>query len=43
MGKFGRVLGKLHIEINNENDPGCCINDQLVKDGHAVIYNGGKR
>ena len=43
VGKFGRVLGKLHIEINNETDPSCCINDQLVKDGHAVIYNGGKR
>ena len=40
VGKFGRVLGKLHIETKNGE---YCINDQLIKDGHAVVYNGGKR
>ena len=43
VGKFGRVLGKLHIEIQDEKNPSCCINDQLIKDGHAVEYFGGKR
>tara|TARA_R110000823_G_scaffold221551_2_gene350048 strand:- start:3236 stop:3586 length:351 start_codon:yes stop_codon:yes gene_type:complete len=36
-GKFGRVLGRLV----GENDE--CLNDVLVRDGHAVIYDGGKR
>jgi micrococcal nuclease len=40
VGKFGRVLGRLHIEVD---DVECCINDQLIKDGHAVEYHGGKR
>ncbi len=40
VGKFGRVLGRLHIEID---DVECCINDRLISDGHAVEYHGGKR
>tara|TARA_B100000519_G_C14252620_1_gene443265 strand:- start:2215 stop:2577 length:363 start_codon:yes stop_codon:yes gene_type:complete len=40
LGKFGRVLGRLHIKTKNGE---CCINEQLIKDGHAVEYYGGKR
>tara|TARA_R110000751_G_C13660231_1_gene469075 strand:- start:229 stop:591 length:363 start_codon:yes stop_codon:yes gene_type:complete len=40
VGKYGRVLGKLHIEVDNNE---CCINQQLIDDGHAVEYFGGKR
>jgi len=36
-GKFGRVLGRLV----GENDE--CLNDVLIRDGHAVVYDGGKR
>jgi|TARA_R110000751_G_scaffold94805_1_gene185094 micrococcal nuclease len=36
-GKFGRVLGRLI------GDDGECLNDVLVRDGHAVVYDGGKR
>lgn len=40
VGKFGRVLGKLHIKIGDED---CCINQRLIDEGHAVEYHGGKR
>jgi len=40
VGKFGRVLGTLHIKTKEGE---CCINNQLIKDGHAVEYYGGKR
>lgn len=36
VGKFGRVLGELICDGNN-------VNDQLVTEGHAVKYFGGKR
>jgi micrococcal nuclease len=36
VGKFGRVLGEFICDDNN-------INDQLVTEGHAVKYFGGKR
>ena len=36
-GKFGRVLGR----IIGDNDE--CLNDVLVEQGHAVVYDGGKR
>ena len=36
VGKFGRVLGTIHVGKSN-------INDQLVKEGHAVEYWGGKK
>ena len=36
VGKYGRVLGELYInEVN--------INQLMVKEGHAEIYDGGKR
>ena len=36
VGKFGRVLGTIHVGKSN-------INDQLVEEGHAVEYWGGKK
>jgi len=35
-GKYGRVLGELYINDVN-------INQLMVKEGHAVKYDGGKR
>ena len=35
-GKFGRILGEIFIEDVN-------INQQLVAEGHAVEYFGGKK
>lgn len=34
--KYGRVLGRITAN-------GRCLNDDLVTDGHAVAYDGGKR
>lgn len=44
-GKYGRVLGKLHINKLSGKDTltQVCINDVLVKEGYAVEYNGGKK
>jgi endonuclease YncB( thermonuclease family) len=36
-GKFGRVLGKI---LSSDGE---CLNDLLVEDGHAELYEGGKR
>ena len=35
-GKYGRVLGELYVGDRN-------INLQLIDEGHAVEYHGGKR
>lgn len=35
-GKYGRVLGTFYIK-------GVDINDLMVNEGHAEIYDGGKR
>ena len=45
LGKYGRVLGKLHIDKIAGKDviKKVCINDCLVREGHAVEYDGGKR
>jgi micrococcal nuclease len=45
LGKYGRVLGRLHIDKIAGKDviTKVCVNDCLVKEGHAVEYNGGKR
>ena len=45
LGKYGRVLGKIHINIldGTESLTQICLNDQLVKEKHAVEYFGGKR
>tara|TARA_R100000781_G_scaffold96901_1_gene60815 strand:- start:948 stop:1322 length:375 start_codon:yes stop_codon:yes gene_type:complete len=44
-GKYGRVLGKLHINKLSGKDTltQVCINDLLVKEGYAVEYDGGKK
>ena len=38
--KFGRVIGRLHIEMENKE---YCVNQKLIDDGHAVEYYGGKK
>ena len=45
LGKYGRVLGRLHINklAGKDTLTQVCINDCLVKEGHAVEYDGGKR
>jgi len=45
LGKYGRVLGNIHVNIldGTENLTQICLNDQLIKEGHAVAYYGGKR
>ena len=37
-GKFGRCVGELFITSDSDS-----INNQLVSEGHAKKYNGGKR
>tara|TARA_R110000824_G_scaffold78582_1_gene198279 strand:+ start:689 stop:1042 length:354 start_codon:yes stop_codon:yes gene_type:complete len=39
-GKYGRVLGEILIERGSE---WVNVNKQLVQEGHAVEYFGGKR
>jgi micrococcal nuclease len=41
VGKYGRVLGELFI-IDKEGNQ-ICINDTLITEGHAYVYNGGKK
>jgi micrococcal nuclease len=45
LGKFGRVIGRLHIDkiAGKDQITKVCVNDCLVKEGHAVEYDGGKR
>ena len=45
IGKFGRVIGRLLIDRIAGKDviTKVCVNDCLVKEGHAVEYDGGKR
>ena len=45
LGKYGRVLGKIYINTldGTENLTQICLNDQLIKEGHATEYFGGKR
>ena len=48
VGKFGRCLGELFYLKHNESDyhsefVKISINNQLVEEGHAVQYFGGKR
>ena len=42
-GKYGRVLGEILFESKNLKDNWINVNKQLVKEGHAVEYHGGKR
>mgnify|MGYP001280134261 CR=1 FL=1 len=41
VGKYGRVLGEIYIQDANKNT--ICINNQLINEGHAYIYEGGKK
>ena len=41
VGKYGRVLGEIFIQDANENT--ICINNQLISEGHAYIYEGRKK
>ena len=41
VGKYGRVLGEIFIQDVNGDQ--MCINDQLITEGHAYIYEGGKK
>ena len=45
LGKYGRVLGKIHIDKISGKDQitKVCVNDALVREGHATEYDGGKR
>ena len=41
VGKYGRVLAEVFIMDSNENT--ICINNQLISEGHAYVYDGGKK
>ena len=41
-GKYGRILGELFVK-SPVSDKWNNVNKQLVKEGHAVEYYGGKR
>ena len=45
VGKYGRCLGELHIDMVDGKD--CLtlasVNELLIKEGHAVEYHSGKR
>ena len=45
LGKYGRVICKIYINKLAGKDvlTQVCINDMLVKEGHATEYDGGKR
>ena len=45
VGKFGRCLGELHIDMvdGKEGLTMTNLNELLIKEGHAVEYNGGKK
>jgi micrococcal nuclease len=41
VGKYGRVLGEIFVMDEEANT--ICINNQLIKEGHAYVYDGGKK
>jgi micrococcal nuclease len=45
VGKFGRCLGEIHIDIVDGKEKMTLesVNELLIKEGHAVAYHGGKR
>ena len=45
VGKYGRCLGELHIDIVDGQKKVTLesVNELLIKEGHAVEYHGGKR
>ena len=42
-GKFGRWLGVMWAYSEGMEELGESINDIMIKEGHAVAYDGGKR
>ena len=40
LGKYGRVLGELFVEIDDEYKS---VNEILLEEGHASTYYGGKK
>ena len=45
VGKYGRCLGELHVDVVDGKQKLTMesINELLIKEGHAVEYDGGKR
>ena len=41
VGKYGRLLGEIFIMDKDENQIN--INNKLIEEGHAYIYEGGKK
>ena len=41
VGKYGRVLGEIFIQDETGNT--ICVNKQLITEGHAYVYDGGKK
>ena len=41
VGKYGRVLGEIFI-LDDKDNP-ININETLIKEGHAYVYEGGKK
>ena len=45
VGKYGRCLGELHVDVVDckEQLTLANVNELLIKEGHAIEYHGGKR
>ena len=41
VGKYGRVLGEIYIEDKEGKQYN--INETLISEGHAYVYEGGKK
>lgn len=39
-GKYGRVLAEIFVKINGEETS---LNKLLIENGHAYVYDGGKK
>ena len=40
-GKYGRVLGEVYVKDIDGNE--LCLNQALLDEGHAYVYDGGKK
>ena len=41
LGKYGRLLGEIFIMDTDDNQ--ISINEKLIEEGHAYVYDGGKK
>ena len=41
LGKYGRLLGEIFIMDKDDNQ--ISINEQMISEGHAYVYDGGKK